>query len=706
MKTRKELVFLVIALLLFPLLRISAQQTFTKVYAPSALMPMRTIVEAPSGGFMLVGETDNFGVNVTDHYLIRLNPDGTRAWSKTWGWGNAEGLEDIAPMGNGNWMAVGYTNNNTAGGSDVVIMGLDSLGDTLWTRVIGGPQPDVGVGLAQGADGNFGVIAHTSSFDLNPFPRVYFLRVSPTGQILNTQIFKGTADVVPTAIRATPDGGYLIGGYTNFGSFSLRDGFLLKIDSVGSHQWNKNYGFPWELFGNSIDVCANGDYLLAGRCRLTSQGPWRGYIIRTDSVGDTLWTRLMADADGLRINAIREAPSGDIWAFGTSFDNSSGGNGNDQILFRTDPAGLNAQGYKAVLPRWEFVFREGSLTLTSDGGVATVASTESYHWPDEDALIRKADSSGQSYCHEVFFQPTYLTPPQVYINSPTYSFASGGIQNTAQLTAITPVDTGFGPCESCPQPSADFSFQITGNTVFFSDSSQYRDLQTITWNFGDGTAMSGDPYPWKQYEVADSYLVCLTITDSCGTDSVCKWVNAPCPPPVVDFEIDTIVGNQVFFRNLSVQNFSTDLQMDWDYGDGGTLNTLLVNNLFHSYTYAIKGTYLVCLTGTDLCSTVTYCDSVTVAGTSTGWGESGEVLPLQIYPNPGDACFEIRLEPEEMAGQIQIEIWDGTGQVIKKLAPQPGEAVQINARGWASGLYLVRIRDENGRRYVGKWVKW
>lgn len=612
MNLKNHFVYLSLLFLCISGATIQAQSTFTKLYAPSQNTSLTSIVEAPSGGYMVVGSTDSFGVGISDHYLLRLHADGTRAWSKTWGWGDADRLEDVVPMGGGNWMAVGATENHTAGGSDVFLMAVDSLGDTLWTQVIGGPQTDAGVGIAQGADGNFGVLAVTYSFDLNQLARIYFLRVSPTGQILNTQVIKGTDHVVPSAIRATTDGGYIISGYTEFASFSQRDAFLVKTDSLGSVQWNKNYGFVSELFATTVAACANGDYLLAGHCKLAVSGPRHAFMIRTNAQGDTLWTRVLSAQNGYRIYAVRETASGDFWAFGSVYDNASSGSENDQMLIRTTATGMGAQGYKTFLPESEWAFQDGGMALSSDGGIVTLSSTESFDWPTEKALIQKMDSTGQSYCYDRPLTPTYVSPPLMVVTSPNFSYSSGGLLNTGLWLSTVPIDTGFGPCKSCPGPTADFTWQIMANTLYFTNTSQTRAMQAIYWNFGDGNTQAIDPAPWHRYEAADSYLVCMTVVDTCGTDSVCQWINAPCPPPVVEFEIDTIIGFQVSFRNTSVRNFATDLQMHWDYGDGNVLNTLLVNNNYHVHRYDLPGTYVVCLTGTDSCATVTYCDTLTV----------------------------------------------------------------------------------------------
>lgn len=71
-------------------------------------------------------------------------------------------------------------------------------------------------------------------------------------------------------------------------------------------------------------------------------------------------------------------------------------------------------------------------------------------------------------------------------------------------------------------PSADFSYTIIGDTVYFTNNSE-SGLE-FEWNFGEGTSTSGEISPWYVYSSSGSYSVSLQASNPCGSDSYEKEI--------------------------------------------------------------------------------------------------------------------------------------------------------------------------------------
>ncbi len=69
-----------------------------------------------------------------------------------------------------------------------------------------------------------------------------------------------------------------------------------------------------------------------------------------------------------------------------------------------------------------------------------------------------------------------------------------------------------------------YDYKGFGGRVIFTDSSLFTPL-TWSWDFGDGTATSSVVSPSHQYTADGMYNVCLTVTNSFGTDQICKLVD-------------------------------------------------------------------------------------------------------------------------------------------------------------------------------------
>jgi len=94
---------------------------------------------------------------------------------------------------------------------------------------------DQGISLTATTDGGFLLVGYTTTTSDNSWGHggkdVYLVRLDPFGNILWNKTFGGTGDEVPSTVRQTTDGGFLVSGtLTLAGQSSM---FILKTDSNG-----------------------------------------------------------------------------------------------------------------------------------------------------------------------------------------------------------------------------------------------------------------------------------------------------------------------------------------------------------------------------------------------------------------------------------------------------------------------------------------
>lgn len=156
-------------------------------------------------------------------------------------------------------------------------------------------------------------------------------------------------------------------------------------------------------------------------------------------------------------------------------------------------------------------------------------------------------------------------------------------------------------------PVATFSFTDEGGgTIQFSDNS-LNDPTSWLWDFGDGNT-STQQNPSYTYASGGTYEVCLTATNSIGSNTTCLTVT-PAFAPTAAFTFSNFGGSTINFEDQSTSNPTSWL---WDFGDG---NTSTLQNPDH--TYATAGTYTVCLTVTNSEGSDTVCQSVSVTAAPT-----------------------------------------------------------------------------------------
>ena len=160
-----------------------------------------------------------------------------------------------------------------------------------WERTYGGSQVDDGQDVCVTSDGGYVVVAESHSFA--PFyPSIWLLRLDSLGDTLWTRHYclSESTSGWPRSIARTRDGGYVVGGTVEAptrGSYSF---YLLRTDSLGDSLWAlvlPSRGCDmWE-----VKQTREGAYVVVGWVDRNDTA-YGVYVVRVDSAGDTLWTRL------------------------------------------------------------------------------------------------------------------------------------------------------------------------------------------------------------------------------------------------------------------------------------------------------------------------------------------------------------------------------------------------------------------------------
>jgi hypothetical protein len=88
-------------------------------------------------------------------YVVKLDSSGNVVWTKTIGGSNWDYLWSIIQSGDGGYVVAGWTLSFGAGGADMYVVKLDSSGNVQWTKTIGGGGPDVANSIIQSSDGGY-----------------------------------------------------------------------------------------------------------------------------------------------------------------------------------------------------------------------------------------------------------------------------------------------------------------------------------------------------------------------------------------------------------------------------------------------------------------------------------------------------------------------------------------------------------------------
>lgn len=107
-------------------------------------------------GYIIAGYTWQTDKNA---WIIKTDSAGNEEWDKTFGGANDDYANSIQQTSDNGYIFTGYTDSYGAGGGDVWIVKLNSIGNEEWDETFGGTSMDLGTGIQKCIDGGYAIIA-------------------------------------------------------------------------------------------------------------------------------------------------------------------------------------------------------------------------------------------------------------------------------------------------------------------------------------------------------------------------------------------------------------------------------------------------------------------------------------------------------------------------------------------------------------------
>ena len=355
---------------------LTAQVRFQKTYGGVELDYGFDILQTDDGGYIVAGETKNFGAGDLDAWLVRTDSLGDTLWTRTHGTAAPEAACALSAIPSGGWYVAGY-GAGAGGYSDVWVLKVDANGDTVWTRMLQGQYNDYAWSVATTGDGGCIVAGQTESYGAG-YVDAWLIKFEADGDTAWTETH-GAPDKwdIFYSVTQAPDGGYILGG-ANYPAGGREDAWLLKTDAAGGEVWSHTYSGAsgaYEDFREVINVPGGG---------FAACGSWGGKVslARIDASGDTAWTRQYSGNSQLGYGMARCSDDGFVLV---------GSAVQDAWLIRTDTDGdtVWTRRYGGSLPD------DGrSVIQAADGGYVLTGFTRSFGAGWFDLWIIKTDPNG------------------------------------------------------------------------------------------------------------------------------------------------------------------------------------------------------------------------------------------------------------------------------------------------------------------------
>lgn len=150
--------------------------------------------------------------------------------------------------------------------------------------------------------------------------------------------FGGSTDDHMTRVLPTPDGGYIMTGYTYSTNLDLTgnkgrsDIWVVKLKANRDIEWQKNLGSSEYEYASTIALTPEGGYMVAGGTNTAnangdvaerSKGDFDIWVIKLNSLGRIVWQKTLGGSMREEVSAVAVTTNGDYVVLG----NTSSGDG-------------------------------------------------------------------------------------------------------------------------------------------------------------------------------------------------------------------------------------------------------------------------------------------------------------------------------------------------------------------------------------------
>jgi hypothetical protein len=512
----------------------------------------------------------------TDIFVAKLDVSGNLLWARSFG---TPALNDagsgIAVDASGNTYVTGNfsgtvdfdpgpgTYTLTAGTTDMFVLKLNSAGNFVWARNVGGAGSAYGRAIALDASANVYTTGFfNSTVDFDPGPTTYTISatgnddvfisrldasgnfvwakslggantdagrgitVDGSGNVYTTGNFKGNCDFDPSAATYTLASG---GG---------DDIFVSKLDASGSFLWAS------VMKGNSASIssgrCIKTDFAGnvytsgfykgitdfdpgAGMYALNSGTVTNGFVCKQDAAGNLAWAGELRGGNNTSVMSIDLDGTGNVYGVG---------NFNSNVDF--DPAGTtyslstNVSSKDAYLFKWNtsgtFIWAQAivrtTVVGTNSGSYGTVVNP----------------SSGNIYTTGYFGYTVDFDPGPTTVTVSATGARDGFVNKIGQtgfcIAPAAPVNATAGQT-LCAGGNATLAVTSTGTVNWYATS-------TGTVALGSGTAYTTPVLAAGQYTY---YAEASTCTISASRTAITITVN---PTPVISVNSGSICSGSSF----------------------------------------------------------------------------------------------------------------------------------------------------------------
>lgn len=288
------------------------------------------VLPASDGGFILNGIAYWGATNGNQMYAIKTNSIGNSVWSLSWGSTGSESGYDVIEDTDNGYLFLGSTNSFGSGGYDFLLAKASQAGNALFSNAYGTVYDDYGRALIKDTDGGYAMVGYQCCAGGLGGKDVKFLKLDSDFSIQMAYLLGGTDNDEGSDLVLSHDSGYVIAGYTDSYGNGQSDFYVRKLNSAGNSVWSYTYGGALTDVAKSIIRTADHGFAVLGYTASFGDGSNDMWLIKIDSNGIFEWSWVYGITGTEMGYSLTQGENGHFYA--TGYANISLGAGQTELI--------------------------------------------------------------------------------------------------------------------------------------------------------------------------------------------------------------------------------------------------------------------------------------------------------------------------------------------------------------------------------------
>ena len=253
-----------------------------------------------------------FGFNVSAQPVL---------FNYTYGSGQYNQGRRIIETGDRGFFILGNVSANS-GNSNIHIIRTDSLGIIRYEKNIGDGPVYWANDFIRTSDHGFLICGLTDKLPEKGYDML-LIKTDTNFNVEWERCYGGADWDIANAVIETKDSAYLIAGLTYSYGAANENIYIIKTNFLGDTLWTKTFGGDSTDYATSLDICFDSTYLIGATTNSFGFGNFDGYVLNLDLNGDTIWTKNYGEEKEDILYSIKQTPdSGFVFVGSTTSYNS------------------------------------------------------------------------------------------------------------------------------------------------------------------------------------------------------------------------------------------------------------------------------------------------------------------------------------------------------------------------------------------------